>query len=103
MADGPRLLYRSAHLYLMWSALLNLLVGFYFVAAGNRVTRAAQALASALLLAGPPLIITGFFVESPANDLDRIFCTWANYFALAGTLLHVVFSRRTPTADIAAG
>ena len=90
MADGPRLLYRTSHLYLMWSSLLNLIVGYYFVAAIGRGARALQVLSSALLIAGPPLILTGFFVESPANDLDRVFNGWANYFALGGAILHVV-------------
>jgi hypothetical protein len=93
MPDGPRLLYRSSHLYLMWSSLLNLVIGYYFVAAASQGARIAQGIASALLLAGPPLILIGFFVESPANDFDRVFCGWANYFALGGTLLHVVSSR----------
>jgi len=46
-----------------------------------------------LLLAGPPLILAGFFIESPANNLDRQFCSWANYFALGGVILHLFASR----------
>ena len=71
LPDGPPLLYRSAHLYLMWSALLNLVVGFYFRAAEERGLRIAQTAASACLLVGPPLMIVGFFIESPANDFSR--------------------------------
>jgi hypothetical protein len=93
MPDGPRLLYRTSHLYLMWSSLVNLLVGYYFVAANTKVARIMQCFASALLLAGPPLILAGFFLESPVNNLDRPFCGWANYFALAGVILHVFASR----------
>ncbi|MBC7984398.1 MAG: hypothetical protein H7Y02_11145 [Candidatus Obscuribacterales bacterium] len=94
MSDGPRLLYRTSHLYLMWSSLLNLVVGYYFVVAQTQGARVSQAISSAMLLLGPPLILIGFFVESPANNISRPFCGWANYFALAGTLLHVVSSRR---------
>lgn len=101
MSDGPRLLYRTSHLYLMWSSLVNLLVGFYFVAAANKSARIGQIVASIMLLAGPPLILTGFFVESPANDLERVFCGWANYLALAGVLLHVVSSRSNTKGDSA--
>ena len=93
MPDGPRLLYRTSHLYLMWSSLVNLLVGFYFVAAVGKGARIAQGIASAFILVGVPLTLTGFFVESPANDLERVFCGWANYLALAGVLLHVITSR----------
>jgi hypothetical protein len=94
MPDGPRLLYRTSHLYLMWSSLVNLLIGHYFVAANTKVARLMQCIASALLFAGPPLIIAGFFLESPANNLDRPFCGWANYFALAGVIVHVFASRK---------
>jgi hypothetical protein len=93
MPDGPRLLYRSAHLYLMWSSLLNLVVGMYFAAAASKGARTVQAIASAMLLAGPVLFIAGFLVESPANDFDRLYSSVANYLALAGALLHLATSR----------
>jgi hypothetical protein len=93
MPDGPRMLYRSAHLYLMWSSLLNLFVGVYFAAAASRGARTVQTIASAMLLAGPALILVGFFVESPANDFDRLYSGVANYLALGGALLHLATSR----------
>jgi hypothetical protein len=104
MPDGPRLLYRTSHLYLMWSSLLNLTIGVYFTAAATRNARVVQAIASALLLAGPPLILAGFFIESPANNIARPICGWANYFALAGTILHLfsssgVLDRFLPNAE----
>jgi hypothetical protein len=98
MPDGPRLLYRTSHLYLMWSSLVNLLVGVYFVTASTKTARFMQFAASVLLLAGPPLIIAGFFLESPNNNLDRPFCGWANYFAIAGVIVHVFASRRAADA-----
>jgi hypothetical protein len=93
MPDGPRLLYRTSHLYLMWSSLVNLLVGVYLVVASNKSSRVWQFVASSLLLAGPPLILMGFFLESQATDLVRPFCGLANYFALAGVIVHVFASR----------
>jgi hypothetical protein len=102
LPDGPRLLYRTSHLYLMWSALLNLVVGFYFVAASQRGPRIVQTIASVALLAGLPLILIGFFIESPANNLSRQFCGMANYLALGGALLHVIATasdKRQPKVD----
>lgn len=93
MPDGPRMLYRSAHLYLMWSSLLNLVVGVYFVTAASQGARTAQTIASAMLLAGPALFIAGFFIESPVNNFDRLYSGVANYLALAGALLHLATSR----------
>jgi hypothetical protein len=101
MPDGPRMLYRSAHLYLMWSALLNLFVGVRFTAAAGKGARTVQTVASGMLLAGPALIVVGFFVESPANDFDRLYSSVANYLALGGALLHLATSRtalRRPSA-----
>lgn len=93
MPDGPRMLYRSAHLYLMWSSLLNLFVGVHFAAAASKGARTVQTVASGMLLAGPVLILVGFFVESPANDFDRLYSGVANYLALGGALLHLGASR----------
>ena len=88
-ADGPRLLYRSAHLYLMWSSLANLLVGAAFVVATSRGARIVQILSSVALLIGPALLLAGFFIESPVNNLRRPFSDIANYLALGGVILHV--------------
>jgi hypothetical protein len=99
LPDGPRLLYRTSHLYLMWSSLVNLLVGMYFVVADSRNARVMQCIASALLLAGPPLILAGFFMESPGNNIDRPFCSFANYFALAGVIAHLFASRDSQKAS----
>ena len=95
MADGPRLLYRTSHLYLMWSSLLNLVVGFYFAAAATKSARSAQIISSVALLAGVPLLLIGFGLEARTNDLSRPFCGVANYLALGGAIVHVIASRKT--------
>jgi len=92
MPDGPRLLYRSSHLYLMWSSLLNLVVGYYFFVASSRGARTGQAIASVALLAGPPLLLVGFALEAKLGNLSRPFCDIANYLALGGAILHVASS-----------
>src|SRR5262245_28568337 len=88
MAETPRLLYRTSHLYLMWASLLNLIVGLYFTAAASNAARVVQAISSALLLASPLLMLAGFFIESPTGSLDRMMTGWGNYFALGGAILH---------------
>jgi hypothetical protein len=95
MPDKPRLLYRTSHIYLMWSSLLNLTLGFYFVAAELRAARVAQLLASVALLAGPPLLLLGFALEAHMSGMSRPFCGVANYLALGGTIVHLLASRRT--------
>ena len=89
MPDGPRMLYRSAHLYLMWASLLNLVVGFRFAVARPNM-RIVQTIASVALLVTPALLLSSFLIESRAPDLNRSLASWANYLALGGTLLHVM-------------
>lgn len=90
MADGPRLLYRTSHLYLMWSALANLLIGCYFVVSARQGIRTLQIISSIALLAGPPLMLTAFFTDAHLAELQRPYSGAANILALGGVLLHVI-------------
>lgn len=90
MADGPRLLYRTSHLYLMWSSLANLLVGCYFVVASRQGARVLQIISSIALLVGPPLMVTAFFMDTHLVELQRPFSGTANVLALGGVILNVI-------------
>src|SRR5689334_18595932 len=89
MADGPRLMYRTSHLYLMWSSLMNLTVGSYFLIAPSRGARIVQVISSVALLAGPPMLLGAFLFESRTLNLNRPLSDFANYLALGGAILHV--------------
>jgi hypothetical protein len=89
MPDGPRLLYRTSHLYLMWSSLVNFVVGSYFLIATTRGARVVQIISSVALLLGPPLMLAAFFFQSRAPDLNRPVSDIANYLGLGGVILHV--------------
>jgi len=90
MPDGPRLLYRSAHIYLLFAALLNLLLGAYIAPVTGRALRAVQWAASAVLLAIPGLFSVAFFREPWLADLERPWARPAIYLSLAAVLVHVV-------------
>ena len=90
MADGPRLLYRSAHIYFLWSSLLNLVVGCSGGFNDRSAVRWLQGGASLAVLAGPPLLLYSFFAESAAPDLARPQAWLAIFLALGGVLLHVI-------------
>lgn len=92
MADGPRLLYRSSHIYLLWSSLLNVLLGCYLNPLRSGVLRAAQSIAGITILLGPFLLTTSFFVESNNPGLARPIARLAIYLALAGCVLHAMSS-----------
>jgi hypothetical protein len=87
----PRMLFRSNHIYLMWSGLLNLLLGLYFQPCRSRSMIWLQSLGSILILAGPLLLTWAFFSEPwlPVGLL-RPYAKPAIYIAFGGTLGHGV-------------
>ena len=90
MADLPRMLYRSAHIYLLFSALLNLVLGLYLVDQRAAVARGVGRVGSALILIAPVLLLAAFALESPRSDLERPYARLAIYGSGAGVVLHVV-------------
>jgi hypothetical protein len=88
MADGPRIFFRSAHIYLLWTSLLNLVLGRYLIRVQQPVRRYVQALGSLAVVTGPFLLCLSFFVEQHNPGLLRPVGQLAIYLALAGVLLH---------------
>lgn len=71
MPDGPRALYRSGHIYILFSASLNLLLGVYVMRFPGRTSRWLQYAGSALLVGGLGLFVYGFFAETPLALVER--------------------------------
>ena len=96
MADGPRMLYRSAHIYLLLCAILNLVVGIYLQPATQRVPALLQYVVSAVLLLSPFVMLAGFFIEPLGNDLHRPVTRLGLYalFAIAALLMVLGIRRR---------
>jgi hypothetical protein len=92
MPDGPRLFYRSSHIYLLWSSLLNVLLGCYLTRPQQWVLRHAQTVASLAVLAGPFLLCTSFFVELHNPALLRPLGRLAVFFAFGGVLSHAAIA-----------
>jgi hypothetical protein len=90
MEDVRRMLFRSAHIYLLWSSLLNLALGVYFAEAPGGWRRLLQWAGSALLLSGPALMLLAFAHEPWLTDLDRPYAGPAIYAAFAGMLMHLL-------------
>jgi hypothetical protein len=88
MADGPRLLYRSAHIYLLYAALLNLLLGLYLRLHAPGRARILQVLGSAIILAAPVFMTLSFFLESQDTSFIRPLARIAIYGTLVGATLH---------------
>jgi hypothetical protein len=94
MADRPRLLFRSAHIYLLFSSLLNLLLGIYWTRGRTGVRRGLQAVGSVLLAIGPVLFILAFLREPWLDDLARPFARWGIYGSAAGVVLQLAGTTR---------
>jgi multisubunit Na+/H+ antiporter MnhB subunit len=100
MKDAPRLLMRSAHIYLLLSSLLNLALGAYVIAAPTAPRRYLQWVGSAMLATGPAVFAAAFLFEPWLPHLQRPYTRWAVYAAAAGVLLHVgATAFRRPAAD----
>jgi hypothetical protein len=106
MADGPRALYRSGHIYILFSALLHVLIGVYFIRSRSLPGRLVQTAGSALLFVSLGLFLYGFFVETPIGAIERPMIRNAIVWSLAGVLLHGIGSlaggRETAPARTAA-
>jgi len=98
MNDTTRLLFRSTHIYLLFSGLLNLALGLYLAPAAGALPRRLQQLGSVLVLLGPLLLLAAFLREPFLGGLMRPFTRPAVYTALVGMGLHWLSSLATEPA-----
>src|SRR5215813_4096042 len=63
MPDGPRMLYRTRHIFILLSGLLHLGIGTYFSYRTQRWRRYFQIVGSVLITIAPVLFTIGFFYE----------------------------------------
>jgi hypothetical protein len=90
--DAPRLMFRSAHIYVLYGALLNAAVGSYFRPLTGRTAKRLQVIGSITLLIVPLLLLVSFFVESHNNPLSRPIAVAGIYLSLLSIALHVMAS-----------
>ena len=97
MPDGPRLLYRTRHIFILLAGLLNLGIGAYFTYRTETWRRVLQLLGSLLIIAAPVLFLIAFFYEPNLTGLHTPLSHWGTYIIAAGVVLHVISSvDRTP-------
>jgi len=63
MADRPRMFYRSAHIYLLLAAILNLFLGAYLKIDERKLIKFFQYSISGIVLLSPILFLLGFYFE----------------------------------------
>jgi hypothetical protein len=89
-ADGPRMLYRTRHIFILMSGLVHLGIGTYFVYRTPGWRRILQFLGSALITIAPVLFTIGFFYEPKLEDLYAPLSKLGIIMTAVGALLHVV-------------
>lgn len=90
MPDAPRLMYRSAHIYVLYAALLNLVLATYLKPLSAQPAKRLQVTGSLIILVVPVLLVVSFFAESHNdNSLSRPVGVVGIYLSLLGVALHL--------------
>jgi hypothetical protein len=90
MPDAPRLLYRTRHIFILLSGLLNLGIGAYFTYRVEPWQRTMQLLGSLFIIAASFLFVIGFFYEPNLSNLRTPMSHYGTYAIAAGAVLHVI-------------
>jgi hypothetical protein len=88
--DGPRLLYRTRHIFILLTGLTNLGIAAYFTYREQFWPRAFQLIGSCLTIASSFLFIMAFFYEPGLTGLHTPLSHWGTYCIATGVLLHVL-------------
>src|SRR5919108_5526173 len=88
MPDGPRLLYRTRHIFSLLAGLLNLGMGAYITYRSETWQRILQLIGSLLIVAASFLFLIAFFYEPNLTNLHTPLSHWGTYTIATGVLLH---------------
>ena len=95
LPDGPRMLYRSRHIYILLSALVHLGIGSYFYYRIQTWLRILQILGSALITIASVMFVLAFFYEPGLQNLNGPVTKIAVIITAVGMLFHLLGSKET--------
>ena len=84
-----RLLMRSRHIYILFAALIHILLGVYLQKSSPKFQKYLQIAGSVFLFAGTILLIYAFFYETYRAHSFSETSRFGLYFTLAGTVFHL--------------
>lgn len=85
LPDGARMLYRSAHIYLMLACLANIAVGYFMTP--EWTLNHLQRLIGLVLMICPALLVWSFFTESESVTLERPIVSYTLYLLFGSGVL----------------
>jgi hypothetical protein len=85
-----RILMRSRHIYILFSACIHILLGVYFQRQTQNWRKYLQTFASFLLIASSFVLVYGFIYETYQTQHFSDVSRNGIYLTLAGTILHVI-------------
>lgn len=87
-----RMMYRATHIYILMSALLNLITGSYLLNLKNPNFVKIRVVASGLIYITPVLFSIAYIYEPPAYLIDRPITFWTVLCLFSGVMLHSLLS-----------
>lgn len=88
--EAIRYLFRANHVYILFSGLLNVLLGLYVSFSEHRWRQIAQKSGSFLVLLSIPFFLWAFVVEPPAASSYRPLTLIGAVLAIIGVMLHLI-------------
>jgi hypothetical protein len=93
LRDAARLMLRSRHIYILASALINLMLGLYLQRQPAGWREIARIIGSALLLGSTALLIVAFLVEPERGFQPEMLWSRAGLYTMfLGCMVHLVSS-----------
>jgi len=89
MSDGPRMLYRTRHIFILMAGLVHVGIGSYFISRPTRMRRALQITGSILITIAPVIFTIAFFYEPHLEELHTPLSLAGTIMIAVGTLLHL--------------
>ena len=90
--DSPevRMMFRANHLYILFSAMINLSLALNKIDSSGNVMRLAVRISSALVILGGILLAAAFFIEPASANWNRPLTFYGVVFHLIGILIIVI-------------
>jgi hypothetical protein len=85
-----RILMRSRHIYILFGALMHILVGVYLQNRPRLIQRSLQLLGSLGLFASAVVLVWAFYAETYTHERFSNISRWGIYIALGSTIFHMM-------------